>query len=134
MRQRVLVLKTGAHHDHWALWSGFIQWWHYAGNAFADRLADKGAELAAVHELAKIKRLEGTCHLVQKRLIAIICGLPKRVKPPVVRPAASAAPVTVSELLQTTAHVPVQVGTAWKCTQCLQTASALQAASWLKSG
>ena len=43
------VLKGKAHGNAMQFESGLVAPWHYAGNAFADALADKGAEVAQVN-------------------------------------------------------------------------------------
>ena len=57
-----------------------IRWQDFAGNSFADKLADLAADLAAVPSsvAAAFKAIDATCWKVQSRIAAVICAASNR--------------------------------------------------------
>ena len=74
---RVLVVKVKAHAELEALSMGHIEWWHFAGNHFADRLANRGAESAALPgaTVSALLAVEAIAWQVQSRLACILAHI-----------------------------------------------------------
>ena len=79
----VLVVRVKAHAEPDALSMGHIEWWHFAGNHFADRLANRGAESAALPEatVSALLAVEATAWQVQSRLACILAHIATNVVP-----------------------------------------------------
>ena len=134
---RTIVKKVKAHSVYSDLCSGAITLENFRGNALADYLAGKGAELGRVdsNKILSIEFTDGQAWKIQNRLLAILKSIyasspeaePKRVLPPVLQPAPILAPPLVR--LAALGHKLVRTGDRWRCSECVQCCHN----SWLKT-
>ena len=144
----VLVVKVKAHAELEALSMGHIKWWHFAGNHFADRLACRGAESAALPEatVSALLAAEAIAWQVQSRLacilahIAATCAPSKdeleardraRAEARSTRELAKPPVLSLEQALQATSHKPHRLGGKFKCFTCMKTALLDGAVPWL---
>ena len=76
IKKEVTVIKVKSHGSCEDVTSGAIPWRHYVGNAYADILANEGAERAAVPYavVAEVKSLDALAWAIQSRLVEIVCA------------------------------------------------------------
>ena len=138
----VVVKKVKAHSEYADLCSGAITLENFKGNALADYLAGKGAELGRLDSniIATVEFIDGRAWKIQKRLLAILKSIyasspeaePKRTMPPIRHPKPIPIPplVRLAEL----GHEPVRDGNMWRCMVCAQGCHNSNLKAWCEKG
>ena len=138
----VVVKKVKAHSMYSDLCSGAITLENFRGNALADYLAGKGAEIGRVdsNKILSIEFTDAQAWKIQKRLLAILKHIyasspeaePKRVPPPVKVPRPVLDPPLVR--LAAMGHKLVRKGNLWRCSECVQCCHNSKLKSWCSRG
>ena len=152
---RVMVVKTKSHESSLALWSGFQPLWMYAGNAFADRLANRGAEAIQLSsgEITNVQAQRGRAWKIQARIAAVYKAIgesSKQARPmgandgqvdlddaDEVRPAQATRErvqrPSILQLAENSKHRVVVGKGRWSCSRCAQHCKGRGLRTWLAS-